>query len=318
MKIMKEKTIKYQWFFFYISILAILNLNNSKIMTKTKARLYSKVQKNLKEYFYVQRLYPALDPLDMIIESENRSGKHLIEVNDSLIVMTPDINRSGEIEDSINIKDIYDPKYDRIENAKCCNRVTYEEYSPDTSIHSIIPAIKSTVTGKKLIQQAKAIKNGATCTNPKLPLSKRANPINSPSVSKKKAKAAKAKPEKMLANFCILIFVPNEARWRICNYKKSSIKKLQLKITYSVVKLKSKNNFKILNKLIQNPNILTTPPMSNWSWDDQDKWTGMCQSKRMQSPINIPSAKAQRPHLNFQMHMKLAPSHVLVKKILGN
>ena len=51
----------------------------------------------------------------------------------------------------------------------------------------------------------------------------------------KKVKRSEAKP-----NLCILIHVPDEAKWRICSTRKKEINKLYIKITYSVVKLKSK------------------------------------------------------------------------------
>jgi hypothetical protein len=320
MKILKMKQINYQWFLFYLIFLTCLNIN--KANESKKALLLSKMTKNLREYFYVQRLYPGTDPLDNMIESESISQKKLLEVNENLIFIAKNLETVGEIEDSINIKDIYDSKNDRIETARCCNRITYEEFPAGNTIQNIIPAIKATVTGKKLVERARSRKDGSICRAPKKPsaikaASKSANPVNSPSPSKKVANSALMKSEKKQANFCILIFSPEEAKWRICSYKKSDIKKLHLKIVYNVIKLRSKKNQKILEKLIQNPKGLFPNINTEWNWDHQDKWTGNCKSGIMQSPINYSTSYAKKATGNFVMSMKLTPTHTLIKKNFG-
>jgi hypothetical protein len=325
MKILREKKTKYQWFFFYILILAILNTHRAfKSHEKSLLKFKSKMTKNLRQYFFVQRMYPGTDPLDNMIESENTSEKRFFEVNDQLIFIANSIQTAGEIQDSIDIKNIYDNKNDNIGSARCCNRITYEEFPAGNGIKTIIPAIKTNgVKGKKLLEIAASRKNGVSCINKKksslIPITGAGvSPVNTPSFSKKIAKSTVINSEKKQANFCILIFVPEEARWRICSFKKSEIKRLHLKIIYSVIKLKSKNNQKILQKLIENPKGLNPPAIGNWEWERQDKWMGMCKSGIMQSPINYPFASAKKvSNKNFGVSIKFMPTHTLIKKNFG-
>lgn len=354
MKIFDKKQTKAQWFFFFLTLLICLNIikinflnakstkntetnlnknsnqnqnenkskESEKSNNKAKSKLLMQMSKNLREYFYVQRMYPGTDPLDNMKESEFTSTKKFLEVNDNVIIMAKSLQTMSEIEDSIKIADLYDEKNDKIQTAKCCNRITYEEFPAGNSIKTIIPAIKSTVKGKKLVAKAKSRKKGISCLtkNKASTISTsgdKASPINTPSPSKKVAKSAVMKSEKKQANFCILVFAPDEARWRICSMKKSEIKKLHLKIVYSVIKLKSKKNSKVLEKLVDNPSGLNSPSIGNWSWDKQDQWKGFCKSGIMQSPINYATASVKKPKGNFNMSMKLTRTHTLIKKNFG-
>ena len=151
MKIFRKNKINYQWFFFFSIIIICMNLYKSgHSNNKNLSSLISKMQKNLRNYFYVQRLYPGTDPLDNMKESELKSNKKFVEVNDNVIFIAQSLQKIGEIEDSIKIKDIFDSKNDIVSSAKCCNRVTYEEFPAGNSIRTIIPAIKTKVKGKKL------------------------------------------------------------------------------------------------------------------------------------------------------------------------
>merc|ERR1712032_1465099 len=143
------------------------------------------------------------------------------------------------------------------------------------------------------------------------------SPVFTPSVSKKVAKSAVMNSAERLANFCVMIFAPDEARWRICSDKKSEVKKLHMKIVYNVLKKKSNKNRKVLEKLVDNPKGLSSPSLGNWNWDQQDKWKGMCKSGIMQSPIDYTTASAKRPYGNFNMSMKLTRTHTLIKKNFG-
>jgi hypothetical protein len=325
MKILKEKLTNIQWFFFYLTILTILNMykaSNSHTHEKSLLKLKSQMTKNLREYFYVQRMYPGTDPLDNMLESESTSEKKFLEVNDQVIYIANNIQTASEIQDSINIEDIFDNKNDNIGSARCCNRITYEEFPAGNSIKTIIPAINTSVRGKKLVERAAARKNGVSCLNKRKPSFIPASgfsssPVNTPSFSKKISNSAVMNSEKKQANFCIMIFTPEEARWRICSHKKSDIKRLHLKIIYSVIKLKSKNNQNILKNLIENPAGLSPPSIGDWNWDHQDKWTGMCKSGTMQSPIDYPFASVKKPKNNFNMSVKLMPTHTLIKKNFG-
>jgi len=146
-------------------------------------------------------------------------------------------------------------------------------------------------------------------------LASKINPVSSPSLSKKAAK--KVKRNEATPNLCILIHVPDEAKWRICSTSKKEINKLYIKISYSVIKLKSKNNQKILEKIIANPKIFTKPTVGDWNWDNQEKWKNKCKSTFMQSPINIASAAVKKPKSHFDMAMNLKEVHTLVKKNFG-
>jgi len=321
MKILRKKQTNYQWFFFYLIILTCLKIHKAGHLND-KSSLISKMSKNFRDYFYVQRLYPGTDPLDNMKESEFQSKKKFLEVNDNVIFIAKSLQTVGEIEDSIKIKDIFDSKNDNISTAKCCNRVTYEEFPAGNSIKTIIPAIKTNVKGKKLLEKAKSSKKGFSCLTKNKSSSISANgisasPVNTPSPSKKVAKSAVLNSEKKQANFCIMIFAPDEARWRICSVKKSEIKKLHLKIVYSVLKLKSNKNKKVLEKLVENPSGLYSPSIGNWSWDKQNEWKGMCKSGIMQSPINYSTAAVKTPKGNFNMSMKLTRTHTLIKKNFG-
>jgi hypothetical protein len=325
MKSLRKNQTNYQWFFFYLVILICLNLqkaHKSKSSEKSsiKSTLLSTMQKNLRAYFYVQRLYPGTDPLDNMLESELQSNKKFIEVNDNVIFMTESIQRIGEIEDSINIADIFDMENDIVTTAKCCNRVTYEEFPAGNSIRTIIPAIKTKVKGKKLLEKARSKAKGNCLKKKSSKISSSgaaSSPINTPSVSKKVAKSAVMNSAAKQANFCVMIFSPDEARWRICSDKKSEIKKLHMKIVYVVLKKKSKKNVKVLEKLVDNPKGLSSPSLGNWNWGQQDKWKGMCNSGIMQSPIDYSSASAKKPSGRFNLSMKLTRTHTLIKKNFG-
>lgn len=305
------KKASYQWFFFYIIILTILKTNFAyKSHGKSFLKLKSRLTKNLREYFFVQRMYPGTDPLDNIVESEKTSVKRFIEVNDNLIVMSNSISASAEIQDSVQMKDIFDPKNDNIGNARCCSRITYEEFPMSNCLRNIIT--------RKILK--KGTKN--SCPRNKKPSKISINgpnssPIFSPSFSKKVTKSRVMRSPKKQANFCIQLFIPEEARWRICSEKKSYIKRLHLKIIYNVIKLKSKNNKKILQKFIEDPKGLNPPSIGNWEWDRQDKWSGMCKTGIMQSPINYPRASLKKTRDHFNVSMKLLPSNTLIKKSFG-
>jgi hypothetical protein len=314
---------KYEWFLFYLIILLSLSFslnnktNNSKSNTSTK----SKTKLPLRNYFWIQRLYPGSDPIDNIKESEFNSEKKFLEINDEVIFIAKSLDTISEVEDSINISDIFDSKNDNVAKASCCSRVTYEEFPAGNSLQTIIPAIKSTIKGKSLIERAKSKAKGANSTcgakSAKaafLPVTS-SSPVNTPSPSRKESK--KLNNPEVMANFCILIFIPDEARWRVCSDKKNDITKLHLKIVYSVLKLKSNSNQNILEKLINNPSGLTTPSVGNWNWDEQDKWAGRCKSGIMQSPFNYSKATVKKPGKSFSMSMQLTKVHTLIKKNFG-
>jgi hypothetical protein len=284
--------------------------------------MISKLKKNFRSYFYVQRLYPGTDPLDIIKESEFESKKKILEVNDNVIFIAESLETINDVEDSIAIEEIFDSKNDIIEKASCCNRISYEEFPAGNSLRTIIPAIKSTVKGKKLLARARSRVRGNSCIlkNKKLKISSvgfSSSPINTPSVPRKVAKSAVLNSEEKQANHCINIFIPDEVRWRICSGKKLEIKKLQMKIIFNVLRIQSKNNKKVLERLVDNPMGISSPLIGNWNWDEQQKWRGMCSTGIMQSPIDYITPLANKLKKNFSFSMKLKKTHTLIKKNFG-
>jgi len=322
------KNSNFEWFLFLMLIILIsLTVSKNKISNENTSQKESLIKSltnvAFRNYYYIQRLYPGNDPIDNIKESEFSSEKKFLEVNDEVLFLVKSLDKISEVEDSINISDIWDPKNDNIGKADCCNRLSFEEFPAGNTLETIIPAIKSSVKGKSLLVKAKAKgKNGGGsgicgAKNLKaafLPVS-RASPINTPSIPKKFER--KLKNRETIANFCLMIFIPDEARWRICSDNKNDIKKLHLKIVYSVLKNKSNKNSDVLEKLINNPKGLTTPTIGNWNWDQQEKWKGRCKSGIMQSPINYSKSQVRRPGKSFSMSMHLTDVHTLIKRNFG-
>lgn len=336
------------WFMFFTLLVLVINLEvntnnkekNQKLLKtkntnaneKTEVYTEATLSSVLKGMYWVQRMYPGSDVFDAMNESEYKNKKVYLEVNDEILFIAESIERKNEIYDSIKLMDIYEHTTDNIPNAKCCSRVTYEEFPLTNSIHNIIPAKKRTVVIKKKSKKSGFIKK--IVTNPicskkssiakarqqaargqkakNIPAS-RMSPVSAPSLPKKLAKKIKL-AEESIPNLCIMINIPDEARWRICSTTKSDVTKLRIKINYSVIKLLSKNNPKIMEKIISNPSIFNSPSVGAWDWDNQDNWKGKCNSGFMQSPINISTSAVNKPKSHFDMAMNLKPTHVKVKK----
>ena len=99
-------------------------------------------------------MYPGNDVFDLIKESEYANSKKYLEVNDNVIYFSKSIQKKSEVEDSLNIKEIYDSTYDNYKTAKCCSRVSYEEYPLTNSLKNIIPAQKNKVLTKNQKRKA--------------------------------------------------------------------------------------------------------------------------------------------------------------------
>ena len=357
------------WFLFFTLLVLVINLeansntfketlaekkelkkNENKLKTttntesNTETETLTSLSSVLKGFFWVQRMYPGNDVFDNIKESEFVNSKKYLEVNDEIIYIAESIEKKGEVEDSLKIRDIYDANYDSFENANCCSRVTYEEFPLTNSIQNIIPATKDVPLKRKrsFLEKSSSLtltneKKESSENNPRncargtggagkgsstarrkakdMPAS-RISPVTAPSLSRKATKRMKVS-EEVTPNLCILIFIPDEAKWRICSTSKKEINKLQIKISYSVIKLLSKNNPKIMEKIISNPKIFTNPTIGNWDWDNQDKWGNKCRSSFMQSPINISTSSVEKPKSHFDMGMNLKEVHTLIKKNFG-
>jgi len=342
---------KLNWFLFFTLLVLVLNLDtNSNTFKETKTKTETEKKLNtektntntesastlsaaLKGNFWVQRMYPGNDVFDNIKESEYSNSKKYLEVNDEVIFIAKSLQRKSEVEDSLNIKEIYDSVYDNYTTAKCCSRVSYEEFPLTNSLKNIIPAKKNKVLKKKkrsFLEKTIEVENKSESEKEKKDTNSRVcrtkgkakdisankiNPVSSPSLSKKASK--RIKKSEAVPNLCILIHVPDEAKWRICHTSKKEINKLFIKITYSVIKLKSKNNPKIMEKIIANPRIFTKPTIGAWDWDHQEKWKNRCKSSFMQSPINIATSSIKKPKTHFDMAMNLKQVHTLIKKNFG-
>jgi len=305
------------------------NNSNSKSSTSTSSSSTSEsllsTSAPLRDYFYIQRFYPGNDVLDSLKESEYSNTKKYLEINDEIIFFAQSLETKSEIEDSLNVAEIYDPQYDDFSKAKCCSRVTYEEFPLTTSLTNIIPAMKNTEnTGKSksFLEIDRRVCTAAKVKGPLIKVTKpkdlpvtRINPVTVPSPSKKEEK--RIKESVSVPNLCIMIHVPDEAKWRVCSERKTLITRLYMKIVYSVLKKQSKNNQKILEKIIENPKILTPPSIGEWNWDNQGKWSGKCKSTFMQSPINITKRNIKTVDTRFNLSMHLTEVHTLVKKNFG-
>ena len=121
---------KLNWFLFFTLLVLVLNLDtNSNTFKETKTKTETEKKLNtektntntesastlsaaLKGNFWVQRMYPGNDVFDNIKESEYSNSKKYLEVNDEVIFIAKSLQRKSEVEDSLNIKEIYDSVYD--------------------------------------------------------------------------------------------------------------------------------------------------------------------------------------------------------------
>lgn len=268
-----------------------------------------------KGYFFIQRLYPGSDPIDNIKESEFHTKKLFLEANDEMIFLREKEENKDDIEDSINLIDLYDEKVDNAAQGKCCKRVTYEEFPAGNALTTIIPAIPSSTKGKSAARQAKASVKAAGCGSggAKVSPAAKSNPVLAPSVSRRQERRMILNAEGQ-ANHCLSLYVPEEARWRICNESQQEISKLQLKIIYAVLKGKSKAKAGLMEKFLNEIKVGDFEDIPDWTWENQEHWGGKCQTTTLQSPINLPHFEAVQADHHFGISMHLTDVHTLVKK----
>ena len=279
--------------------------------SQSKMEVENSMKVPFKGYFFVQRLYPGSDPIDNIKESEFHTKKLFLEANDQMVFLREKEENRDDIEDSINLIDLYDEKVDNASQGNCCKRVTYEEFPAGNALTSIIPAIHSSSKGKNAASRAKAA--GCGMGRGKVSPAAKSNPVLAPSVSRREQRKMILNAEGQ-ANYCLSLYVPEEARWRICNESQEEVSKLQLKIIYSVLKGKSKAKAGLMEKFLNNIKVGDIEDIPDWNWENQEKWGGKCQTTTLQSPINLPHFEGVQTDHHFGMDMHLTDVHTLVKK----
>jgi hypothetical protein len=228
-------------------------------------------------YFYLQRLYPGISSLDNLKFSASKAKLKYFTLNEKFLYFSKSIKDKTKIEGGIKLKRILDKRNDVTKEGKCCNNLRYIDYSP------------------KGDQNAKTV-----------PL------FTKTSLTKDKNKLSFKK-----ANYCLEIFAPFRARWRICGFRPIDAYRLQLKLVFSLIKttvdLKKVKSPVVFEKFLTHSKLAPEPVPYNWSWATQKKWGGFCTSNFMQSPIKIEEelvSTAQAP--DFKVKYNLLNTHVQV------
>jgi len=260
--------------------------------------------KPFRGYFYIQRFYPGNDAIDSIKESEFGTKLMFFEVNKDVIFFAKSLRHIKDIEDSIIVKDLYDPKLDDMRSGSCCTRMKYQEFPAATGLAGILPVrAQNKKKGKKPL-----IKKGKICVN-----KCNKNPLLAAS-RKKKAMEKMKKSARMAANFCLEIMVPDEARWRICHKSQDKISALHMKLIYYTLNSNFKGKMNVISGFLAKARVGREEPMSNWSWEKQDKWHGRCKSNLMQSPINLLKSNVKKAHTGFAISYNFLPVYTMMKR----
>jgi len=260
--------------------------------------------KAFRGYFYIQRFYPGNDAIDSIKESEFHTKRMFFEVNKDVIFFSKSLSHVKDIEDSILVRDLYDPKLDDMKSGSCCTRMKYQEFPAATGLAGILPVrAQNKKKGKKpLIKKTKVCVN--KCNR---------NPLLAASMKKKAMEKAK-KSARMAANFCIEINVPDEARWRICHKKQDKIAELHMKLIYNTLNANFKGKMNIISSFLAKARVGREEPMSHWTWEGQEKWKGRCRSHLMQSPINLLKSNVKKAHTGFSISYNFLPVYTMMKR----
>jgi hypothetical protein len=119
---------------------------------------------------------------------------------------------------------------------------------------------------------------------------------------------------RVLANFCLDLWVPDEARWRICSVTQDKISQLQTKLTFNILDQQLKGNANLIANVLSNARLGREPVVREWSWQTQTNWDGYCKSTFMQSPINIVKKDITNDGVNFLINYHLLPVNTLIKR----
>ncbi len=201
-------------------------------------------------YFYLQRLYPGVIPIDNLKYSSYKSKLKYIVLNEKFLYYTKSSDDTTKIQGGIKLKRIINNKNDNTKEGKCCNNLRFIDYNQKVKLKS---------------QKA-----------PLFPKSDNPN--------EKKFKFVDA-------NYCLELFAPFRARWRLCSARSVDAYRLHLKIVFTLIK--TTVNFKkvkapeVIEKFFSNSKIVPEPVDPEWNWETQKEWTGKCKSKFMQSPVKI-------------------------------
>jgi len=284
----------------YVSSLGI----SSKKKTHKGAALATGNEAPLRGYYWVQRFYPGNDPIDNVKESEFHTRQMYFELNKEMLFFSKSLERIEDVEDSIALSDLYDAKVDDVASGRCCSRITYNAFPGGKGLETILVATaKNTKKGNPIIKT----NNQSQCVN-----NCKANPLTAVSTPKKQLKKTRQSP-RLNANFCLDLYVPDEARWRVCSVSQDKISRLHMKILFNILSAKLKGSSSITN-FLTNARVGRETPVGNWNWSTQEKWKGKCKTTFMQSPINIIKSATTKAKGNFSVSHHLMPVHTLIKR----
>ena len=179
----------------------------------------------------------------------------------------------------------------------------YQEFPAAKGLSGILPARAQNKKKGKAV-----IKKTAICSN-----KCNKNPLVNISKNKKSMKKMKGTPKKN-ANFCLDLFIPDEARWRICHSSQDKISELHMKLIYYTLNANFKGKMDIISGFLAKARVGRDPPLSNWSWESQNKWKGRCKSNLMQSPINLTKSNVKKAHTGFGISYNFLPVFTMIKR----
>merc|ERR1712032_1608262 len=286
-----------------LAIFVCLILINSFLCSKSKSQTNDKY-KPFRGYYYIQRFFPGNDALDSIRESEFHTKLMMFEVNKDVIFFAKSLARIKDIEDSIMVKDLYDPKIDDMRSGSCCTRMKYQEFPAATGLAGILPVrAQNKKKGKKPLIKKKKICVNKCDKNPLLAARK-----------KWYAEQKLKKTARMAANFCLELFVPDEARWRICHKSQDRISALHMKLIYFTLNANFRGKMNVISGFLAKARVGREEPMDHWSWEAQNKWKGRCKSTLMQSPINLTKANVKQVSKAFNVAYNFLPVYTMMKR----
>ena len=189
-------------------------------------------------------------------------------------------------------------------SGSCCTRMKYQEFPAAKGLAGILPArAQNKKKGKKPI-----IKKTKICVN-----KCNKNPLLNASKKKKEMEKMK-KSARLAANYCLELFVPDEARWRICHKSQDRISALHMKVIYYTLNANFKGKMDIISGFLSKARVGREAPMNDWTWEHQNKWKGRCKSNLMQSPINLLKSNVKKASTGFTISYNFLPVYTMMKR----